>query len=53
VAQLKRETISERAKMTELIEGYNDTLELTKFATRRVQPLHRQLQNLYRKNMGF
>jgi hypothetical protein len=53
VAQLKREAISERAKMSELMEGYSDTLDLEKFAVRRVQPLHRNLQNLYRKNKGF
>jgi hypothetical protein len=41
VAQLKRETISERAKMTELIEGYSDTLDLATIVARRVQPLHR------------
>jgi hypothetical protein len=38
VAQMKREAISERTKMTELMEGYNDTLDLEKFAGRRVQP---------------
>jgi hypothetical protein len=35
------------------MEGYNDILDLEKFVARRVQPLHRKLQNLYRKNKGF
>ena len=50
---MKREAISEGANMTELMEGYSDTLDLEKFVARRVQPLHRQLQNLYRHNKGF
>jgi len=44
VAKLKKESISDRAKMTELIYGYSHTLDLE----RKAQPLHRKLQNLYR-----
>jgi predicted transcriptional regulator len=47
VDQLKREAMCDRAKMTELMDGYNDTLELARFAARREQPLHRQLKNIY------
>jgi predicted transcriptional regulator len=35
VAQLKREAISNRSKITELMDGYNDTLDLARFAARR------------------
>jgi hypothetical protein len=53
VAKLKREAMSDRAKMIELMDGYSHTLDLARFAARREQPLHRQLKNLYRKNRGF
>jgi hypothetical protein len=53
VAKLKKEAMSKRFKMTELMDGYSHTLDLAIFATRRTQPLHRQLQNLYRQNIGF
>jgi hypothetical protein len=53
VAQLKKEAMSDRAKMTELMDGYSHTLDLARFAARRAQPLHRQLKNLYRQNRGF
>ena len=53
VAKLKEESMSDRDKMTELMDGYSHTLDLARFAARRAQPLHRQLKNLYRKNKGF
>jgi uncharacterized protein (DUF3084 family) len=53
VVKLKKEAMSDRAKMTELMDGYIHTLDLARFAARRAQPLHRQLKNLYRKNKGF
>jgi hypothetical protein len=53
VAQLKKEAMSDRAKMTELMDGYSHTLDLARFAARRAQLLHRQLNNIYRKNKGF
>jgi hypothetical protein len=39
--------------MKKLMDGYSQNLDLVRFATRKAQPLHRQLQNLYRKNRGF
>jgi hypothetical protein len=53
VAKLKKESMSERVKMTEIMDGYIHTLDLARFVARRTQPLHRHLQNLYRKNKGF
>jgi hypothetical protein len=53
VAQLKEEAMSDRVKMKELMDGYNHTLDLARFAARKAQPLHRQLKNLYRQNKGF
>jgi hypothetical protein len=53
VARLKAEGLSERIKMKELMDMYNNTLDLEIFAARRAQPLHKQLKNLYRKNRGF
>jgi hypothetical protein len=53
VAQLKVESMSDRVKMKELMDGYSHTLDLARFATRKAQPLHRQLKNLYRHNKGF
>jgi hypothetical protein len=40
--------MSNRVKMKELMDGYNHTLDLARFGTRKSQPLHRQLKNLYR-----
>ena len=48
VAQLKEEAMSVRVKMKELMHGYNHTLDLSRFAARKAQHLHRQLKNLYR-----
>jgi hypothetical protein len=53
VAQLKAEAMSDRVNMKELMDGYNHTLDLERFAARKAQPLHRQLKNLYRQNIGF
>jgi hypothetical protein len=53
VAQLKTETMSNLVKMKELMDGYSHTLDLERFSTRKVNPLHRKLQNLYRQNKGF
>jgi RecJ-like exonuclease len=53
VVQLKIEAMSDRVKMKDLMDGYIHTLDLERFATRKDQPLHMQLQNLYRKNRGF
>ena len=50
---MKKEAMSHRAKMTEIMDGYSHTLDLARFVERRSQPLHRQLKNLYRKNKGF
>jgi hypothetical protein len=47
VAKLKKEVMSERVNMINLMDGYSHTLVLEIFAARRNQPLHRQLQNLY------
>jgi hypothetical protein len=41
VAQLREEAMSNRFNMKELMDGYNHTLELARFATRKAQPLHR------------
>jgi hypothetical protein len=43
VAKLKKEAMSERVKMTKLMDGYSHTLDLERFAARRTQPLHRHL----------
>ena len=48
VAQLKAEAMSDRVNMKEIMDGYSHTLDLGRFAERKAQPLHRQLQNLYR-----
>jgi hypothetical protein len=53
VAQLKIEAMYDRVKMKELMDGYNHTLDLERFATQKAQPLHRKLQNLYRQNRVF
>jgi hypothetical protein len=45
VAQLREEAMSNRVNMKELMDGYNHTLELARFAARKAQPLHRQLKN--------
>ena len=50
---MKIEAMYDRVKMKELMDGYNHTLDLERFATQKAQPLHRQLQNLYRQNRVF
>jgi phage shock protein A len=39
--------------MKELMDGYSYTLDLARFAAIRSQPLHSQLKNIYRQNIGF
>jgi hypothetical protein len=53
VAKLKKEAMSNRAKIKKLMDGYDNTLDLEIFVARRAQSLDRQLQNLYRQNRGF
>jgi hypothetical protein len=53
VSRWKEESLTERIKMKELMDIYNNTLELAKFSARRALPLHKKLNNLYRKNRGF
>jgi hypothetical protein len=50
IVHLKGEGLAERRKMKELMDMYNETLELAKFTARIFLPLHRQLRNLYKKN---
>jgi hypothetical protein len=50
---LKEESLSERRKMKELMDMYNETLDLERFAARRPLPLHRKLKTLYMKNKSF
>jgi hypothetical protein len=50
---LKAESLTERRKMKELMDMYNETLDLERFSARRSFPLHRQLKTLYRKNKSF
>jgi hypothetical protein len=52
VSHLKEESLFE-IKMKELMDMYNNTLDLTRFAASRALPLHKQLKNLYRKKRGF
>jgi hypothetical protein len=53
VARLKVESLTERRKMKELMDMYNETLDLERFSARRSLPLHRKLKTLYRKNISF
>jgi hypothetical protein len=39
--------------MEEIMDMYRKTLDLERYATRRAQPLHKKVKNLYRKNKGF
>jgi hypothetical protein len=48
VAKLKKEAMSKRVKMKELMDCYIHTLDLEIFASRRTQSLYRQIHNLYR-----
>jgi cell division septum initiation protein DivIVA len=41
------------AQMNELMNGYNHTLDLARFAVRKDLPIRKQLKNLYRQNRGF
>jgi hypothetical protein len=53
VYHLKEESLTGRIKMKELMDMYNETLDLARFSARRYLPLHRQLKTLYRKNISF
>jgi hypothetical protein len=53
VSHLKGERLTERRKMKELMDMYNETLDLARFTTRRFFPLHRKLKTLYRKNRSI
>jgi hypothetical protein len=53
VSHLKGERLTERRKMSELMDMYNETLDLARFTTRIFLPLHRKLQTLYRKNRSI
>jgi hypothetical protein len=50
IVHLKGERLTERKKMSELMDMYNETLDLARFTARIFLPLHRQLQTLYRQN---
>ena len=41
VTHLRVEDMYDRVKMKELMDGYNHTLDLARFAARKAQPLHR------------
>jgi hypothetical protein len=53
ITHLKVEDKVHLDQMEEIMVGYNHTLELARFATRKALPLHKQLKNLYRQNRGF
>jgi hypothetical protein len=50
---LKSEGLSEIISMKDLMDNYNNALDLEIFAARRALPVHKQLKNLYRKNIDF
>jgi len=50
---LKAESLEDRRKMKDLMDNYNNTLDLEKFAARRALPFHKKLNNLYKKDRGF
>jgi hypothetical protein len=53
VACLKAEGLEDKRKTKELMDNYNNTLDLSKFTARRALPLHKKINNLYRLNKGF
>jgi hypothetical protein len=53
IAPLKVEDKVHLSHMEELMVGYNHTLDLARFATRKAFPLHKQLENIYRQKIGF
>jgi hypothetical protein len=53
VSHLKEESLTERRKMKELMDMYNETLYLARFTTRIFLPLRRQLNNMYMKNRSI
>ena len=50
---MKEESLTERIKMKEVMDMYKNTLDLEIFLSRGSLPLHKQLNNLYRKTKGF
>jgi hypothetical protein len=53
IFHLKGERLTERRKMSELMDMYNEILDLARFTARRLFPLHRQLQTLYMHNRSL
>jgi hypothetical protein len=53
VSRLKGERLTERRRMKELMDMYNETLDMSRFTTRRFLPLRRKLKTLYRKNRSI
>jgi hypothetical protein len=53
VSCLKEERLTGRIKMKELMDMYSNTLDLEKNSEKRALPLHKNINNLYRKNIGF
>jgi hypothetical protein len=49
VSHLKEQIFTERRNMKELMDMYNETLDMARFIARRLFPLHRKLKTLYRK----
>jgi cell division protein FtsB len=50
---LKGEGLAERKKLKDLMDMYLETIDKSRFTTKRFLPLHRQLKNLYRQNMDL
>jgi hypothetical protein len=53
VARLKGERLTERRNMSELMDRYNETLDISRFTSRRLFPLHKKHQTFYRKNISI
>jgi hypothetical protein len=53
VSHLKEQILTERRKMKELMDMYNETLDLARFTARIFLPLHRQLKTLYREKRSI
>jgi hypothetical protein len=53
VSRLKGERLTERRKMSELMDMYNEILDMARFTTIQFFPLHRKIQKLCRKNISI
>jgi hypothetical protein len=53
VSHLKEQRLTERRKLKELMDMYNETLDMARFTTRIFFPLHRQLKTMYRQNRSI